>query len=909
MLKRHHQGHSLKKAISFWLFGCTVFWGSIAMATSVGGQEGAPQDTVPTVVKRLEWPESVTLVELSNGLTVIVQENHTAPVATVRCYVKNTGSIYEGEYLGAGLSHVLEHVVSGGTTTKRTEREIAALIDRFGGKTNAYTTTNFTCYYIDCPAKNVSETIELLADAMQRVKFEPSEFERELKVVKQELADGEVNRSRVLWKLLNQTLYIQHPARHPVIGYLDVLNRTSNEAIIRFYQSRYVPNNQVFVVAGDVNTDEIVAEIAKQYRGNARVAETYQPLQEEPPQLTPRRVVREMEGDVIDFVVAWPTVKLSDPELYPLDVAADLLSRGESSRLVRRLQREQPLALRVDAVSATPEYVRGWFGVIVSCPPNRFEQVRNIVLEEVSRLAEELVPEVELNRAKKKKISDWVFERESIQASAESLARSFISTGDPLFDKRYTERIQAVTAEQIRDVARKYFVSDCLNEVIIAPLGQAPRMAGSIQTIEESPARLVQLPNGLRVVVKRQSRLPIVSMQIAILGGNLVDTPEVAGRTSLLAGMLDKGTERLTADQIAELFDDLDARVSFTPGRNTLLVGMSILKDSFPQAAEVLADCLLRPSFPGEEFVKVKSLALDAIAQRTTSPEAEAQELFADLLPSDCPYHIVTGGKKETVERMTLDDIKSLHARLLNPQQMVVGVFGDYEPDKALDLVNRLFGDLQPPANAAKISFDRNNKIDHVITGHKRIQKPTSVIVMGYPGPSIREEEDYTAMMILDTIMSGYDYPGGWLHDELRGEGLVYGVHALQLTGPAPGFFIVIAQTRPDAEKEVVSRILKNIDKAKRGEIDEEEFLRAKELVIAYHAQKNTTVEEQAQQAVLDELYGLGFDYDKGFENRVQSISLDDVKQVAQKYFDNYVLATVSPMESLTVDEPNQKGR
>jgi zinc protease len=258
---------------------------------------------------------------------------------------------------------------------------------------------------------------------------------------------------------------------------------------------------------------------------------------------------------------------------------------------------------------------------------------------------------------------------------------------------------------------------------------------------------------------------------------------------------------------------------------------------------------------------------------------------------------------------MTVDDIKSLHARLLNPQQMVVGVFGDYEPDKALDLVNRLFGNLQPPANAAKISFDRNNKIDRVITGHKRIQKPTSVIVMGYPGPSIREEKDYTAMMILDTIMSGYDYPGGWLHDELRGEGLVYGVHALQLTGPAPGFFIVIAQTRPDAEKEVVSRILKNIDKAKRGEIDEEEFLRAKELVIAYHAQKNTTMEEQAQQAVLDELYGLGFDYDKGFENRVQSISLDDVKQVAQKYFGNYVLATVSPMESLTVDEPNQKGR
>jgi len=898
-------GHGSGIVFRLSRLGIGVFLGLVAMAMWGSAQEGGARNGLPTIVKSLELPDSVSLVELSNGLTIIVQENHTAPVATVRCYVKYTGSIYEGQYLGAGLSHVLEHVVSGGTTTKRSEREIAALIDRFGGKTNAYTTTNFTCYYIDCPGRNVAEAIELLADAMQRVKFEPSEFERELKVVKQELADGEVNRRRVLWKLLNQTLYLQHPARHPVIGYLDVLNRTSNEAIVDFYRSRYVPNNQLFVVVGDVNTEEVVKQIAQEYQGTGRSSETYQSFEEEPPQLTPRRAVREMEGDVVDFVIAWPTVKLSDADLYPLDVAAELLSRGDSSRLVRRLQREQPLALGVDAVSATPEYVRGWFGVLASCAPDRFEEVRKIILEEITRLREELVSEAELNRAKKKKISDWVFERESVQTSAESLARSFISTGDPLFDKQYTERIQSVTAEQIRNVARKYFQPDTLNEVIIAPLGQSPKMAKAPQPTDESAVKLVRLPNGLRVVIKRQPRLPIVTMQIAMLGGNLVDTPEVAGRTSLLAGMLDKGTQRLTADQIAELFDDLDARVSFTPGRNTLLVGMSILKDAFPQAAELLAECVLRPSFPEDEFSKVKVLALDAIAQRTTNPQAEAQELFADLLPPDCPYHVVTGGNKETVERMTLNDIKVLHKQLLNPEQMVIAVFGDYEPEEAVELVTRLFGNLKPPADASKISFDRNNKIPQIVSGHKQTQKPTCVIVMGYPGPSLRDEKDYAAMMVLDTIMSGYDYPGGWLHEELRGEGLVYGVHAVQITGPAPGFFVIIAQTRPDAQSEVVSRILKNVDRAKMGDISAEEFERAKELLIAYHAQENTTVEEQAQQAVLNELYGLGFDYDKGFENRIQSVTLDDVKKVAQEYFKNYVLATVSPLVSSSIKGTN----
>jgi len=898
-MRRRATNHHLHGAFVFCLLGWLMSLGSMGVAVARNVEEDSSGEGLPTIVKRLEFPDAVSLVELSNGLTIIVQENHSVPVATVRCYVKYTGSIYEAEYLGAGLSHVLEHVVSGGTTTKRTEREIAAMIDRFGGKSNAYTSTNFTCYYIDCPSKNVNEAIELIADAMQRVAFEPSEFERELKVVKQELADGEVNRSRVLWKLLNQTLYLQHPARHPVIGYLDVLNRTSNEAIINFYKSRYVPNNQIFVVVGDVTVDEIVKSIAKQYQGSKRAPETYLPLQEEPPQLTPRRVVREMEGDVVDFVIAWPTVKLSDPDLYPLDVAADLLSRGDSSRLVRRLQREQPLALQVDAVSATPEYVRGWFGVMARCLPDRFEEVRNIIFQEITRLRDEPVSEAELERAKKKKISDWVFERESVQASAESLARGFISTGDPLFDKQYTERIQAVTAEQIREVARKYFRPEWLNEVIIAPLGRSPATVKADQTSDETAARLVRLNNGLRVVVKRQPRLPIVTMQIAILGGNLVDTPETAGRSSLLAMMLDKGTERLTAEQVAEMFDDLDARVSFTPGRNTLLVGLSILKDSFTPAAELLAECLLKPRFSEDEFAKVKVLALDAIAQRTANPQAEAQELFADLLPEESPYHVVMGGKKETVERITINDLKNLHAQILNPEQMVVAVYGDCDPERAVELVDRLFGGLRPPANPPKISFDRSNKIARIISGHKQIQKPTSVIVMGYPGPGFRDEKDYLAMMVLDTIMSGYDYPGGWLHEELRGEGLVYGVHALQLTGPVPGYFVIIAQTRPEAQNEVITRILNNVDKAKRGQISEEEFLRAKELLVAYHAQKNTTIEEQAQQAILDELYGLGFDYDRGFETRIQAITLDDVKRVAREYFGNYVLATVSPLKSL----------
>ena len=135
----------------------------------------APADpsAVPTYTSVRSLGDAVTLAELSTGLTVIVEENHVAPVATVRCYVRNTGSAFESPYLGAGLSHVLEHVVAGGSTTRRGEAEIERIIDSFGGATNAYTSTHVTTYFIDCPAKDVATALELLADALQRIRFEP----------------------------------------------------------------------------------------------------------------------------------------------------------------------------------------------------------------------------------------------------------------------------------------------------------------------------------------------------------------------------------------------------------------------------------------------------------------------------------------------------------------------------------------------------------------------------------------------------------------------------------------------------------------------------------------------------------------------------------------------------------------
>lgn len=891
MKTTRHLGYYLAPTVLILLTAC----GAGFAQEDVKESEDTKESMKYTSIQNL--PDNVTLATLENGLTVIVQENHVAQVATVRCYVDKTGSIYEAEHLGAGLSHVLEHVVSGGTTTKRTEKEIEKIIDRFGGATNAYTSSSRTVYFIDCASKDTLMAVDLIADAMQNIVFEPTEFERELRVVRRELADGKVNRLRVKWKMLGQTMYKKHPMRHPVIGYLDVLNRTSNEVIEAFYRERYVPNNQIFVVCGDIDTQEILDKVAAEYANSPHGPVTYIPLPDEPEQMTPRSAHREMEGATFDAILAWPTVKLSHPDLYALDVASYILTEGESSRLARKLKYEKPLVLAIDSASYTPSVVRGSFAVLFTAANGEnYLEAKQDVLDAVYSLQTDLIGEAELAKAKKQKSAELVFEAQTVQEAAENLGQNFMSTADPLYSKKYVEGIEQVTAEQIREVARKYFVPQKLNTIVIAPPGGLEEAEQEESKGDAGEAKLVRLDNGLRVLIKRHSHLPMVNIQAYVLGGNLADTTETAGRSAMLAAMLDKGTDTRSAREIAEYFDSIGGKIGMSAGRFTLYGSATVLKEDYPKALGIFADCFTKPALPKDELEKIRTRMLGAIAARAGNPHAEIVDLFYNALPVDSPYHVLTGGTRESVEKLTADDLKAYRERYFVPGQMVVTVYGDIDPDEALKLVKERFGEkLAADSSSSTVSFDRSNALPEMIERHKKIAKETGMVLLGYTTPSIFEKKDYAAMTVLDAMMSGYSYPGGWLHNELRGEGLVYFVHAFQITGPAPGYFAILSQTDPLKTGEVTERIRKNIARAKAGDFTDEEIETAIEMITSLHAQDNTTIGSQASQAALDELYGLGYTYDKGFDKRIQAVTREAMVRAANKYFGNFVLATASP--------------
>ncbi len=846
---------------------------------------------------RQSLDKGVTLAKLSSGLTVIVQENHAAPVATVRCYVVNTGSAYEGEHMGAGLSHMLEHLVAGGTTTIRPEKEIRGLIDTMGGRTNAYTSNDITAFYIDCPADKVPLAIELIAQNMQHSVIPEDEYLREMGVVQRELEKGEQERRRVLYNRMKQLVYQVHPMQHPTIGYLPVVQDVAREDVIDFYRDRYVPQNMIFVVTGDVKTDAVLDDVLSNFKDFRRTTERGVTLPVEPEQASPRSIRVEMEGPTTHISVAWPTVPLQDPDLYPLDVAAYLLTHGDSARLTKRLKIDQPLATSVSSASYTPGFVKGWFQITAECAPENTEKVLRIILEEVEKLQTTDAEPAELAKVKRQKAAAHVRSQQTVQDQAEMLASSYRSTGDPLFDDQYVSGIQTVTPEQVRAVANKYFLPQRLNTVTIDPLGSGAKQTGSRKNdLAESDILRKEFPNGLTVLLKRHSVVPLVSVQAFVKGGALSDTNETSGLASLACQLMSRGTKKYTGQQISEYFDSIGGSLSVGSQRNSSFLRASMLADDFENSLDYIQQVLVQPTFPQDEFDRVREITLRRIAARAANPQSEILDFWAAKLPKTSAYHRTVMGTTETVSRLALEDCRKFHANYFVPNNMVIAIFGDIDVEATSNRLESMFGTLPRSKDFAWPKFAKNPLLPKTEFEHLTNQKQnTGMVLLSYPSVSIYQQKQRAALEVLSAILTGGSGAGGRLHEELRGAKLVYYVFGFQITGFAPGYYNFLSQTRPEAIGEVVARIEANLKKISEEGIPQAEFDKAKDKLIAAHAMQNTTPGSQAFQAAIDELYGLGYDYDRGYDERISAVTVADVVEVVRTYFRHGLVVTTSP--------------
>ena len=385
---------------------------------------------------------AVVRATLDNGLTVLIEENHANPVVSVQVFVR-TGSIYEQEYLGSGISHFFEHIIHGGTTSTRSEDENRRMLEAIGNNTNAYTTVDHTAYYINTTTEHWRTALALLADWMLHSSITPEEFEREKGVVQRELEQDLDNPERMLAQIAMETRFQVHPVRYPVIGYKELVQKVTRDDLVTYYQRMYTPNNMLLVVVGDVQTATALEHIRATFGTGQRRPLPAISLPEEPPQLGKRTVVKEMAVSQAYMSISFRTVTLTHPHLYALDVLAYILANGPSSRLVRRIQEERQLVYEIQAASYTPAYAEGTLAVWTALDPDQVPAAEEAILQELYRLRDELVSPQELAKAKKQKIADYIFDRQTVEQRARSLGLDMLGTYDADFSETYVRQHSA----------------------------------------------------------------------------------------------------------------------------------------------------------------------------------------------------------------------------------------------------------------------------------------------------------------------------------------------------------------------------------------------------------------------------------------------------------------------------------
>ena len=821
---------------------------------------------------------------LDNGCRLVVEADRSRPVAAFRLYVR-AGSIYEGQWLGGGITHFLEHTISEGTPT-RSLAEIEATLDDLGNTYNAYTTKDHTCYYISAAGEDIARAIDVVSDFVLHPTFPPEEVETQRGIILREMAMGDDDPGRRIHDLLAETVFTQHPYRYRIIGYPEVFTQIMRDDLVAYHRQFYGPDNIVAVAVGDFDADDVLAQLREIFGAAARRPRPSLELTQEPTQIAPRhRVETDPNLQRAYLQIAWPTISIFSPDLYPLDTLSYYLSGGESSVLVRRLRDELGLVDVVYSYSATPAYDAGYFVIGAVCDPANLDRVEQEIIAEIERVQQHAPDRRDIERVRRQVAAGEIFGQETAEGRAETLGANLMVTGDVNFADRYVAGIRAVEPRQVRQMAERYLVPDHTCVAILRPGAEAAtdtrpdRRTAEARTLERA------LDNGLRVVVRENHTTPTVSVTTATLGGLRYETADTAGITALMADMLTHGTRRMSREDIVRRVDRLGGSLEPYSGRNTFGVNAHFLAEDLDAALELTAETLFHPTFPADEFAREQQLTLAAIQGQEDSVETVAFRALLGEVFTLHPYRFLPVGTAESVAALTPEALVEFHRAYALPSATAFVVAGDVDPDAVFAQVERLTAGLsatppQPPTPPAQQPIEQRR--EQTI---ERVQQQ-AIVAYGFRSPVTVNDPRRPALDVLDAIISGSGMPGGRLHEALRGQQLVYFVHGMPLLGLDPGAFIIYAGTAPDRVAEVRGEIERIVTDIAASPPAADELALGKRMAITSEEMALQTNAAVAQTIALDVVYDQGAEYWEGYAERVNAVTAAQVQQLAAGILD-----------------------
>lgn len=830
------------------------------------------------------------VTRLDNGLVVIVREDHSAPVVSAQAWCR-AGSVDEGAWIGAGLSHVLEHMLFKGTTTRGAGR-IDQEIHDAGGYMNAYTSFDRTVYWINVPNTGGRVAVDILCDIMQHATLPEEELVKELDVIRREMDMCHDDPGRRSSRRLFETAYTRSPYRYPVIGLPDIFNTLKREDVAAYYRAKYAPNNLFYVVVGDVKASDVVDQIGAAFAETKARPVPVETLADEPRQTAPRESVDEASVELGHVHASWHIPDLRHPDLPALDLLSVVLGTGRSSRLHQEVREKAGLVHSVEAWTYSPGSP-GLFGISSVLDGGQFQAATAAIQREVDRLKSGGVLPQELQKSVKQMAAGTLASRKTMQGQAQELGGSWLAVGDLGFSTRYLASVGKVVPDDLHRVAQTYLTDENRTLCALLPKGTKPAVLSRDVVSVCTPVRKVTLPNGLRLLIKEDRRLPFVEFRAVLGGGVLAETLSDSGVTGLMTKLLMKGTANRTAEEIAREIESLGGSLDTYAGNNSFGVTMEVMRSDFALGLELLGDVLLSPVFPTEELEREREYQLAVIrGQKDQLLQLAARAMRRGLFGL-AGYGLDASGSEESVQALTLDQVRAFHHRLVVPDNCVMAIYGDIDGEAVQRAVEKSFGGW----TSSDLVLGRGAKLAP-LTGTLRldetVDKKQAVVVLGFRGIDMGDGDRYP----LELLQEACSDMGSRLFLRIRDElGLAYYVGAQNFVGLAPGYFGFYAGTEPAKVDLVVKEFLAEIECLRKDGLTAEELKRAKAKIIGQRKISRQDLGGYAMATALDELYGLGYGHSESEDDLYESVTHQDLIRVAGRYLtpDAYVLAVVRP--------------
>ena len=824
--------------------------------------------------------EKVERFTLSNGLTVLLKEDHANKIASVQVWVK-TGSIYEDSLLGAGVSHFLEHMLFKGTE-RRAGEELTREIQAAGAYINAYTTFDRTVYYIETPSEETGLAIDILADAALCSILPVEEVAKEREVILREIDMGEDDPDRQVSRALFRNAFREHPYRYPVIGHRELFETLSREDLLTYYQTRYVPNNMALVVVGDFCSSELRDEIEKNFGSHARKRLAIPYVPDEPLQLSIREEHLEGEVNVCRGNIAFRIPGLAHEDTPGCDILAAILGSGYSSILWQQLRDKRRIVHYIDASCWNPGNV-GFLSINYVCDPDKQLIAQNEILDELTRLGNEGIRLEQVDKAVRQAVVGEVSIRKTVSGQASRLGMAEIVVGDLGYPRNYIEKIHKLGPEAVSELIGTYFRNDRMTAVSLNAMGSNISSESVLTGSKESPDfKTHTLDNGVRIVFQPDNKLPKVHIKIVSLGGAIYENDSQRGITSLLSTLLTRDTRNRNAEEVAETIERVGGSFNEFIGDNTFGLSMEVMSQDYKLALELLDEALHGPDFDVNTFNTERTAQIAMIKEENDEIVYYGLRKLRELFYCDHPFKKDSSGSEETLEDLNVSEISDHYDRLIRGRNIVAAIVGDFDPESVIPKFESHLNKFpERDFTEVKKSFLGPSKSGLF---EFTLPREQAVVFQAYQGAGILSDDIYVSK-ILDELFSNMS---GRLFERVREKrSLAYFVGAQCIVGLDHGMFYLYAGTHPSKYNDVIDEFNQEISRVKAGGVSEDELRRAQTRLKAQKRMGMQTIGARATMAALNIIYGKPANEWKQYDERIQAITLDDLVNFSNQYFND----------------------